>query len=56
MPPPVAENGPPKRGRIKHSKSRNLLERLRDYEDDMLRFMENTAVPFTNDQGDAIFA
>jgi transposase len=51
-PPPAAENGPPKRGRIKRSKSRNLLERLRDYEDDVLRFMEDTAVPFTNNQGE----
>jgi transposase len=37
-----------KRGRIKQSKSRNLLERLINYEDDTLRFMENKIVPFTN--------
>lgn len=30
-----------KRGRIKKSKARNLLERLRDYEQDVLRFMDN---------------
>ena len=41
-----------KRGRIKKSKSRNLLERLRDYEDDVLRFMENEDVPFTNNLGE----
>ena len=41
-----------KRGRIKKSKSRNLLERLRDYEDDVLRFMENEHVPFTNNLGE----
>jgi transposase len=41
-----------KRGRIKKSKSRNLLERLRDYEDDVLRFMENKHVPFTNNLGE----
>ncbi len=29
-----------KKGRTKKSKSSNLLERLRDYEDDALRFME----------------
>ena len=41
-----------KRGRIKKSKSRNLLERLRDYEDDTLRFMENALVPFSNNLGE----
>ena len=40
-----------KRGRIKKSKSRNLLERLRDFEDDVLRFMENEHVPFSNNLG-----
>ena len=37
-----------KRGRTKQSKSRNLLNRLRDYEDDVLRFMKEPIVPFTN--------
>jgi len=41
-----------KRGRIKKSKSRNLLERLKDYEDDVLRFMENEHVSFTNNLGE----
>jgi transposase len=41
-----------KRGRIKRSKSRNLLERLRDYEQDTLRFMDNKQVPFTNNPGE----
>lgn len=41
-----------KRGRIKRSKSRNLLERLRNYEDDVLRFMENEHVPFSNNLGE----
>jgi transposase len=41
-----------KRGRIKKTKSRNLLERLRDYEDDVLRFMVNERVSFTNNQGE----
>jgi transposase len=41
-----------KRGRIKKSKSRNLLERLRDYENDTLRFMENALVPFSNNLGE----
>ena len=41
-----------KRGRIKKSKSRNLLERLRDFEDDVLRFMENENVAFSNNLGE----
>ena len=41
-----------KRGRMKKEKHRNLLERLRSYEDDVLRFMETTYVPFTNNQGE----
>lgn len=34
------------------SKSRNLLERLLEFEDETLRFMENELVPFTNNQGE----
>ncbi|GFO76576.1 transposase, IS66 family [Bathymodiolus platifrons methanotrophic gill symbiont] len=37
-----------KRGRIKRSKARNLLERLLDFEEDVLRFMTIAYVPFTN--------
>lgn len=40
-----------KKGRIKKSKSRNLLERLRGYEDDALRFMGNEHVLVTNNLG-----
>ncbi len=40
------------RGRTKKEKPRNLLERLRDYEDDVLRFMSDPKVPFTNNQGE----
>lgn len=43
---------PPQRGRLKRSKARNLLERLRKYEDDTLRFMSDVNVPFTNNQGE----
>lgn len=43
---------PKKRGRIKKSKSRNLLERLRDFKNDTLRFMKNPLVPFTNNGGE----
>ena len=40
------------KGRQKQSKSRNLLDRLRAYEDDVLRFMKVQIVPFTNNQGE----
>ena len=49
-PEPIRPKG--KRGRIKKSKSRNLLERLRNYEQDMLRFMDNEHVPFSNNPGE----
>ena len=41
-----------KRGRVAKSKSRNLLERLRDFEEDTLRFMDVVNVPFTNNLGE----
>jgi transposase len=42
-----------KRGPVKKTKSRNLLERLRDFEQDTLRFMENKDVPFSNNLGES---
>ena len=47
-----------KRGRKKKSKSRNLLERLANYEDDVLRFTREASVPFTNNtaEGDVRMA
>ncbi len=47
-PEPIRPKKKGKRGRIKRSKSRNLLERLRDYKEDTLRFMDNELVPFSN--------
>ena len=49
-PVPVRPAG--KKGRMKKSKSRNLLERLRDFKQEILRFMINSRVPFTNNQGE----
>ena len=49
-PPPIQPEG--KRGRPKRSKSRNLLERLQNYESDTLRFMTDVDVPLTNNQGE----
>jgi transposase len=37
-----------KRGRTRQSKAANLLQRLRAYADDVLRFMTDPGVPFTN--------
>lgn len=51
-PPPKDEREEGQRGRMKKPKPRNLLERLRDYEDDVLRFMTDPEVPFTNNQGE----
>jgi len=51
-PPP---DKPPKvkRGRVKRSKARNLLERLVNFEEDVLRFMINASVPFTNNAAES---
>ena len=37
-----------KRGRPRQSKATNLIGRLRDYSDDVWRFMTQANVPFTN--------
>ena len=41
-----------KPGRVKKTKAGNLLERLKNYEQDTLRFMDNDNVPFTNNLGE----
>jgi len=51
-PPPDEKQHTGKRGRVKRSKARNLLERLIQYEEDVLRFMDNPDVPFTNNLGE----
>ncbi len=51
-PPPIDNRCKGTRGRLKRSKSRNLLERLINYEEDVLRFMSDPMVPFTNNQGE----
>lgn len=49
LPKPVLlEDGTKKKGKLKKSKSRNLLERLSNFINDTLRFMEDVDVPFTN--------
>ncbi len=49
---PLPPKIPGKRGRVKKTKSRNLLERFQAYENEVLRFMTDKAVPFTNNQGE----
>jgi len=51
-PPPDESQRKGKRGRLKRSKARNLLERLIDYETETLRFMDDRHVPFSNNQGE----
>ena len=50
--PRAVRRGPSRRGRVKQSPARNLLERLRDYENDVLRFLDTEGVPFTNNQAE----
>ena len=49
---PVPVRSAGKKERMKKSKSRSLLERLRDFKQEILRFMINPRVPFTNNQGE----
>jgi transposase len=51
-PPDESQRKKGQRGRLKRSKSRNLLERLTQFEEDVLRFIVQLDVPFTNNQGE----
>jgi len=42
----------PKRGRAKRRPGHNLVLRLQKYEEDVLRFLSNPDVPFTNNQAE----
>ena len=50
--PPPERPKEKKRGRLKKSKSRNLLERLMKYETETLLFAHRKEVPFSNNQGE----
>lgn len=49
---PVVPKIEGKKGRTQQSFSRNLLERLKNFENDTLRFMTSQQVPFTNNQAE----
>ena len=51
--PPPDETGKKKRGKTARSKARNLLERLRDFENETLRLMVDQNVPFSNSQAES---
>ena len=49
---PIPERKPGQRGRLKKGKIRSLLERFRDFKDDVLRFAKDWRVPFTNNDAE----
>lgn len=50
--PPIAPDKPGRRGRLKRRTGHNLLLRLKNRREDVLRFLSDSSVPFTNNQGE----
>ena len=50
--PVLSRDGKHKRGRVAQTKTRNLLNRMHEHEDDIPRFMTDVDVPFTNNQAE----
>jgi transposase len=52
IPPPEESVKKKKRGRPKQTKAKNLLDRLRDFKENVLAFVTDPLIPFDNNQGE----